>query len=360
MKSIIKIDSLKITFPSEHVTILDDTLGTEYKILYHETGQIKQSTNPLTGAVDDFVSLSNHIVDTTHGIKSRIALGSWTMGDKVQEVIYVQVNAKMLRDKYFEGITMFNWERIYNHIMNQRIIYVDHRQFLNAMVSDIDFCLDFEASPAELIQTNKRLLSLVLPHMHKYVDKPFARDTNVGLQFNKREKATPAKPFAKTYHKGLELKYNSNEFYEKYLKGQNFDNVARLEVNLKNSKHKAHYKLNDKLKSFHDLMNLESKHKEEIVKGAIPKYIQSLTKSNTDNDELPPSDRYTLWLFNQLMRHGYGKSAFFAGLDIYKDKQQRHRMKNKLEKLFNEIADQKTLNSNTRIDDIFKQIGIFE
>lgn len=359
MNSKIKIDSLKITFPKQHVQILDDNLGAEYKILYHETGELKQVTDPLTGEVDDFVSLAKHVVDETHGIKSRIALGSWTMGDQLQEVVFVQINAKMLRDKYFEGITINNWERVYDHIMNQRIIYVDHRQWMNAMVSDIDFCMDFEASPAELIETNKRMLSLVLPHMHKYIDTPFARETNVGLQFNKREKATPAKPFAKTYHKGLELKYNSHAFSKKFLQGQNFDNVARLEVNLKNSKHKSHFKLTDKLKSFKDLMELEEEYKEEIVKSAIPRYLQPLISLKV-SDELPPVDRYTLWLFNQLMRHGYGKSAFYAGLDIFEDKQQRHRMRKKLIKLFAEIADQNQLNSNTRIDDIFKQLGIFE
>jgi hypothetical protein len=358
MKSLIKIDSLKITFPRGLVQIVDNKLGEEYQRVYVHSGELEKRKNKDTGEMEDFVNLQKHVVDDTYGIKSRIALGSWVMGNNINEVVFIQVNAKMLRDRYSEGITKDNWKMVYDHIINQQVIYIDERAWLQGMVSDIDFCYDFEASQSELIQSNKMLYSMVLPQLQKFVDVPFSRQTNVGIQFNRREKATPAKPFAKIYHKGTELQFNSVEFYEKFLKDQDFSNVARLEVNLKNSKHKKHHNLIH-IKSFEDLLNMKAKEKEKVLFDALPRYVTGITKENISKD-LTPNDQYLVWLFNQLMRHGYGKSAFVAGLDIFEDKQQRHRMRKKLNKLFDEIHDQKTLTENTRIDEIFKQLRIIE
>ena len=358
MKSLIKIDSLKITFPRGLVQIIDNKLGEKFQKIYLKTGELEQRKNLETEEMEDFISLQNHVVDDTFGIKSRIALGSWVMGNEISNVVFIQINAKMLRDKYDEGINIDNWKMVYDHIVNQQVIYIDERAWLEGMVSDIDFCFDFEASPAELIQSNKMLYSLVLPHLIKYMDTPFSRKTNVGIQFNKREKATPAKPFVKIYHKGLELDYNSVIFKDKFLVGQDFSNVARLEVNLKNSKHKMHHKLTH-IKSFKNLLEMTQTEKEKVVFEAIPRYINHYVKENIRED-LPPNDAYMVWLFSQLMRHGYGKSAFLSGLQIFEDKQKRHRMRKKLAKLMDEITDQKTLTENTRIDEIFKQLKIFQ
>ena len=44
----------------------------------------------------------------------------------------------------------------------------------------------------------------------------------------------------------------------------------------------------------------------KVLLAATPKYVTSLHK-DLNNGDLPPMDQYTLWLFKQLMRHGYGK-----------------------------------------------------
>ena len=70
-------------------------------------------------------------------------------------------------------------------------------------------------------------------------------------------------------------------------------------------------------------------------------------------------DKYLCWCLQLLAERGYGKSAFYAGLEIFDDKQQRHRMKKKLEKIIDGIPDQELINKNTRIDDLFTQFKIF-
>ena len=360
MKSLIKIDSLKITFPFSQVQIIDNKLGEEYKRLFEHSGELETRINLETGKFEEFVNLQNHVVDETFGIKSRIAIGTQVHGDNINKVIYVQVNAKMLREKYDEGINNNNWKMLYNHIINLQVIYIDERTWLHGLVSDIDFCYDFEATPAELISFSNRLKTIILPHMVKFLFGQWSKNTNVGLQFRERSKGTPAKPFIKYYHKGLELLYNSVVFYNKFLKDNetDYNNIARLEVNLKNAEHKKYHNLSH-IKSFIDLMEITEKQKEKLIFTATPKYVTSLHK-DLNNGDLPPMDQYTLWLFKQLMRHGYGKSAFIAGLEIFPDKQQKHRMRKKLFKLFAEIDDQKTLTENTKIDEIFKQLRILE
>tara|TARA_B110001450_G_scaffold136988_1_gene128650 strand:- start:2489 stop:3577 length:1089 start_codon:yes stop_codon:yes gene_type:complete len=362
MKSLplIKIDSLKITFPFSQVHIVDNKLGQEYKRLFEHSGEVETRVNQETGALEEFVNLQNHVVDETFGIKSRIAIGTQVHGDQINRVVYVQVNAKMLREKYDEGITFDNWKMLYNHIINLQVVYIDERTWMHGLVSDIDFCYDFVATAAELVSFSNRLKTLVLPHMVKFLYGQWSQKTNVGLQFRERSKGTPAKPFIKFYHKGLELLYNSVDFYNKFLKGNGTDYscVSRLEINLKNSDHKKYHNLTH-IKSFIDLMEITQKEKEDLIFSATPKYVSLLFKS-ANNGDLPPMDQYTIWLFKQLMRQGYGKSAFISGLELFGDKQQKHRMRKKLFKLFSEIEDQTTLTENTKIDGIFKQLKILE
>ena len=342
----INIDSLKLTFPRNLVQIIDEKFAKEYQKIYVESGEIDEKN----------ISLDKHKVDLVKGISSRIALGQWVMGNEVSEVLFIQINAKMLRDKYLEGITWKNWKLVYDHIINQQIIYIDERTFLSGWISDIDFNFDFIATPKLLIETITVLHQKVLPSKWKFVDKPYKRQTNVGIMFNKRAKATPSKPFVKIYHKGLELKYKSEEFAREFLQGQDYENIARLEVTLKNTRDKKYHGLND-FKEFRDLLDLPQKKREQIVFKAIPQYIMVQEKIII-TDEVSPTDRYIIWLINILMKHGYGSAMLHQGLDIFEDKQQKHRVKRKLEKILQEVPDQNKLKENKRIEGILEQLRL--
>jgi len=342
----IKIDSLKLTFPRNMVQIVDNKFAKEYQKIYVDTGEIDDKT----------VSLDKHKVDLVKGISSRIALGQWIMGSNISEVVFIQINAKMLRDKYFEGITLNNWKMVYDHIINQQIIYIDERAFLTGWISDIDFAFDFTAKPDELKEVISLLHKKVLPNRYKYVDKPYLRKTNVGIMFNKRAKATPSKPFVKIYHKGLELLYKSDEFGREFLQEIDFKNTARLEVTFKNTRDKKYHGLNN-FKEFRDLLELPQKTLEKIVFKAIPQYIMIQEKIQI-TEEVSPTDRYIIWLINILMKHGYGAAMLHQGLDIFDDKQQKHRVKRKLEKILKEVPDQHLLKKNKRIEGILEQLRI--
>ena len=347
MKQLIKIDSLKLTFPRNAVQIIDGKFAEEYKKIYVKTGEIDE----------EHINLDKHKIEKIKGISSRIGLGVWQMGAHQNEVLFIQVNAKMLRERYFEGITWDNWTMIYDHIINQGVIYIDQRAFLNGLISDIDFAFDAFSPPKEFIDFITAVYARILPERHKFVSKPFRTATNVGIMLNKREKATPSRPFAKFYHKGLELQYKSEEFARSFLQGQDYENIARLEVTLKNSRDKKYHGLNN-LKDMKDLLDMDQKKRQKVVFSAVPKYLHRLDKIQY-SDELSPQDKYLCWCLQLLAERGYGKSAFYAGLEIFDNKQQRHRMKKKLEKIIDGIPDQELINKNSRIDDLFQQFKIF-
>lgn len=345
----IKIDSLKLMFPKESVIIVDDKFNAEYSKVFLHSGEVEQHVN-----------LDKHKVEKIHGISSRIAMAYWMQGDQSSaEVFYVQINAKMLRERYFEGITFENHHLVYDHIMNQKIIYIDERTWLNGVFSDVDFCYDFEAPPKRLVEVNNHVFRHVRPNMFKYVDQPFKqlKKGNVGIQFNRRERATPARPFTKIYHKGLELKSKSSDFASKFLTKINFDNFARLEVTLKNSRDKKYFNMS-RTKTFKDLLELEEEKREEIIFSALPKYLEKQKRKEITEDVLP-FDRYILWVMSLLVDRGYGKAALFQGLDLFENKDQKHRVRKKLERLIGELPDQNKLESNMKIDDILQQLRIF-
>lgn len=359
----ITIDSLKLTFPKNAVQIVDNKFNKEYKKIYIETGEIDEK----------HINLDKHKVEKIKGISSRIGMGVWQMGQHQNEVMIVQINAKMLREYYFEGIRWDNWRLVYNHIINMGIIYMDEQTFLTGMVTDIDFAKQRIAEPNLFKDFITNVYAKVLPDRHKFVSKPFRQQTNIGIQFNTREKATPTRPFTKFYHKGLELEYKSNEFKinflaDKYeaLGGVDYNNFARLEVQLKNSSHKQYHALQD-IKDMKNLLDLQAekdknkRHQERLSSffdSAVPKYLHRLDRVKYD-DSLTPVDQYISWLFGLLADRGYGKAAFYAGLEIFDDKQKRHRMKKKLERIIDNIPDQELINNNTRIDDLFEQFKIF-
>ena len=211
MFEVVKIDSLKLRIPKHKVTYVDPTFCEEYQKIYLSTGEI-----------DEHINLEKHRVNYTNGISTRIAEFHSLNGSFAEEQIVIQCNAKQLRESYFEGINLKNLRKLYDFIIDLKIISFKYEDFLGAYVSDIDLCYDAIVDPKTMIEANQEIYRNIKPTYYKYVGRPFRQSGNVGLQFNSREKATPAKPYVKIYHKTLELLNKSNEFAEAYLKEINW------------------------------------------------------------------------------------------------------------------------------------------
>lgn len=344
MLNVVKIDSLKLRIPRYKVSYVDPTFAAEYVKLYEDTGLI-----------DEHINLDKHKVNITNGITTRIAVFHAVQGCTCEEQIVIQCNAKQLREKYFKGIGQSTIKDLYNYIMNLKIIHVDYEDFLSAYVSDIDICYDVTVSPESMREANREIYRNILPSMYRYVGNPFAQKTNTGLQFNIREKATPAKPYCKIYHKTLELQNKSNDFANTYLKSQNFNNIGRLEYCIKNSKHQKHLKI--KIKSLEDLLCLNNNTLERIIFSGVLVYIDKKTILFEYKD-LSPTDRLLLFFINKYISNGADKQEIFSVLNIYETPQEKSRMKKKLKQLIENVDNEKRLVSNRETLDFLRVLKL--
>ena len=65
---------------------------------------------------------------------------------EVKSELYFLVNAKHLKERYFEGINYDNIHIILDEINSLGVISITKENFLNCDILDVDLCFDFEAS----------------------------------------------------------------------------------------------------------------------------------------------------------------------------------------------------------------------
>lgn len=335
MLEVIKIDSLKLRLPLYKVEIIDSTFCEKYKKLYIDTGEEGKEVN-----------LDKHKVHLENGISTRIGIAHVQMGSTAQEQVFFQVNAKMLKEDYFLGLTKETFPKAWKYIMDLQIVYCDYKTFLQAYVSDIDFAFDTEVKVWGMREANWEIYRNVKPENYRFVEKPFTRGTNIGMEFNKRDKATPGKPFVKIYHKGLELKYKSNEFAEAFLQGQDFENIGRLEFTLKNSKHRKHLGL--EFVTLEDLLEMEEGQKQILKKAVFNGIFCYISKSSTMRKyrDLSPTDQMILYFIDRYIEKGADHQAVYYVLETYETPQEKSRMKKKLKQLLENVENKKRFIQN--------------
>ncbi len=328
----IKIDSFKLRIPRVAVEFVDSKFSSAYQKIYINTGEI-----------DEHISLDKHKVNIEKGITSRIGVVHSMDAEGGGEYVVFQINAKQLKQKYFEGINRNNIKVIYKYLMSFNLVHLDYSIFLNGLISDIDLCYDFNITRNGMQETNQKIHESILPHCHKYVDKPFRRKTNTGLQFNDRSKSTPSKPYCKIYHKTTELETKSEEFTKHFLKNVDFQNLGRFEYTIKNSRHKRYLKLN--YQTLDDFLKIQHKTLERFFFNGIKTYTMS-QEIIREYKELSPTDRLLLELINRLISRGSDKHNIYTALNIFEIPQEKSRMKKKLVELLEKVDDKHRLVAN--------------
>lgn len=328
----IKIDSFKLRIPRRNIEFVDHKFLQKYHKIYPETGEI-----------DQHINLDKHKVEVKNGITSRVGLVHSMDADGGGEYLVLQVNAKQLKKKYFQGINRQNIKLIYQHFMDLNIIKIKYSTFLDGLISDIDLCFDFEISRKSMVETNQKIYENLLPHCYKYVSKPFRRNNNTGMQFNERAKATPSKPNLKIYHKTTELETKSKEFADAYLQDVDFQNMGRFEYTIKNSEHKKYLKLG--YQSLDDFLRIQNKRLESFFFEGIKKYTTH-TEIMRDYKELSPTDRLLLEFINRLIQKGSDKQNIYTALNMFEIPQEKSRMKKKLTNLLEKVDDKHRLLAN--------------
>ena len=343
----VKVDSLKLRIPLEDVNVVSTTFREKYQKLYITTGEL-----------DECVSLDQHKTNITTGITSRIGVVSHLITQhECKEFLYIQVNSKMCKGRYLEGITLDTVRDVYDYIISLEIAYFSYDTFLDSFVSDIDLAYDVDIAVADMISMNQALYSAVRVNMIKYMDKPFRRNDNVGLQFNRREKATPSAPFVKIYHKGLEMAHKSKEFYDEYLSMFDLSRYGRVEFTIKGAKHQSH--LGISIKTFRQLLESDRFLLEDLVLDAIPKNYLEKRVVLKMNGNLNYIDKLLLFYMNELIACGRDKRDLYSVLSQFggetgKERKEKCMVKKKIDSILSQIDSSEELDKNERVRNVMR------
>lgn len=367
------IDSLKVRVKLDKVKILDKRLITDYIAYYPDIETLDNDGNEQQKLGDNFRK-AEPFTKIINGITYRFYIKAFIDSRKLaHEYVVFQISAKMLKEKYFEGISAFNYRTIIDDINSFGVLHIKREDFCEGLVSDIDICIN------QLIDVKslKTAFSLILhnpnsgkkPLLHHISQSDTLKNTfNLGLDFNKREKATNTTPYCKIYHKGYELLSKSIAFYKAYLepmKTSVIDNLVRYEFTIKAHKHKEYlckngYKAD--FKTFYDLLKARQDDLTKIAKSGLPHYIEAKVKSKI-NTELSPMDVAMQFYIENLIKLGFDKEKLLGFTYLIDCPVSRSRTKSKAKKLIDDLTNRDKnltiqIQNNERSNKFLQNLGV--
>lgn len=356
-----KIDSVSVYIPTELCILIDERLTSLTSIYYHSLEAYEDEKKPAKPIIltHESITIRFEIINRIDGTFIKIVLTS-----------------KFIREKYFDGINKNNILEIYELLMSANIIHCTFKDFLKqSLVNDIDFCMDRKVNILETFTNAIESIYIQSGNKQKHLN-PFREPTNKGLDFNKRNKATPSLPFNKLYHKGLELlhKESTNEFYNRYLikdfPPSEIKNLVRVECTLKNRKH-----LNRCIKrgifseftTLEELLEIPTKEMHNFIVFSIDSYIHTLPRKKVFG--LSPSEHLMFELMQTLVLKGYdyeyiiNLTKTFTGQNQNSSKVGKKRLKKLATKLFDllihkDLKIQSKANQNSHILEYLNWLGI--
>ncbi len=303
---------MSLSIPYNLCEILDDELIEEYIKYYPNTdtySEVLEKPKPLT-------------ITKFKGITLRIGYKEIAIGlNKKEQItpirqrnIVLTLSAKLLKSNYFQGINKNNIKDLYNEFMKFEIFKCSYQTFINSHPTDIDICSDRHFNNSE--EFKKVLRSLIQQtENNKSFLNHYNKQSNLGLQFNHRDRATNSKPYYKLYFKQYDLETKSLEFAKQYLPmyKQKIQNLVRIEATIKNASHKRHLKRKNifpEFKTLEELLNISDYDKNEFLKHALNSYI--LKSIRLRDSTLSPTNQIISELISQLMLNNYDQNSIIG------------------------------------------------
>lgn len=362
------IDSLTLFVELEKIKVIDYKLITPFQVYYEDTAEIIEDLNP-----------PKPIYIDSNGIRFRFSKVVWThpKTKETKEMVCITITAKMLRERYFEGINKDNIKDICEYINSHNIISIDLETLLNSSVNDVDICMNYRLEFKAYQSALKMLYEMVKPSK-KHAVELYPRNENqrinenIGLSYSKREIAKIGTPFVKFYNKAFELVNNSVDFYNLYIfpqlrYGLTLNNLIRKEITIKNGKHKANLiqngivKSTDKLLTLNDFLHLNQKELDLIINVQLKHYY--VKKQFSVSSELTSIEKVLSYYMYELVERGMDKVMLQYPLKMIDCKVNRSRTKKKLEKLmdltFKENYMEEKLTENSIANQFIKMQNIW-
>ena len=357
-----KVDSLRWETHIDNIEIVSSKIGVDALLISIDGGHV------IEGSYEEpIIKLTE--CDITKGITTRINKVNRVvgMGGSVEERIVIQVNAKMLRERYFEGITKDNLRVVYDYIIGLGLIQFSYETFLDGYVYDVDICMDVETDVDVFEKMLRRLVKSVKPSQYRKVNA-FFRDNNVGVELGTRDKSTASNPYFKFYAKGLELchketRYNKkpSEYgeFNRYWLGDEYYNLGRLELSIKNREMFAELGLttNDAngfefpIKLFRELLDVDKQKLKSIITTLVKeKYMDTRVNINLGDGKVLPKDDFVLHLMAYIIDNGEDRDFFMDIAERYVgDYTQKSRYRKTVNKYLDNVAFREKLEHNHQL-----------
>lgn len=300
-----------------------------------------------------------------------------------ESAIKLGISAKSLGQSYFQGISKDTIEIIYQKLKSEDVVRVTRSELLEARIVDVDFCIDYFLEKGDIKTLINRIRKLTRPTTKANLgSNVFSEQTNKGIEFGKRDKVGKGyktRQFLKYYAKALELKYNSTEFYEKYLMPQlnqmriledgstvvgnryfDEDRLIRIETTIKNSAHFKTYGQN--IGTLKDVLSIKPQDMSPYFNRAIRMHMESRRFIDPDKKQMKPTDR-ALMIALKLRAQNLRMKPFDVVpwlaeelLGNEPSKQEMYRMKKKLYDLYDQFERGESLSLDENQKTIFEAI----
>ena len=346
----IAIDSLKIRVHLSDVKIINESLQSKWLLINEKTGEQDES----------FFKANSYKV-SKNGISTRFGIeNQQTASQKIQPFIVILFNSKLLKDRYFEGITIDNIESLYNDIINMGVVSFTYKSFLNAECTDVDFKQDGTISIEGFSKSLKKIEEFAKPSKKKNQGyKSFNQANNKGIEFSdRRTTSCRSNPFLKIYHKGIELNNKSMKFANDYLSSIDYTDIVRIECTVKNKAHFKYLGINDT--TLHNLLNLSLEVKKSIITSAIKKHLEPRVIEIKNQSELKPDKMIIYNLIVALMYSGHSFETIkttiaLSGIDC---KVKRSQKGKEIEDIYVNFIKDSALDKTTKeVDNFLNFIG---
>lgn len=249
------VDSAKIRIPLRLVQVLNPSIEEGHWMKVHSiTGEIQE----------DWKTSAYHHQE--EGYSTRYAIEDQIAGDgQVYTYLTIGINAKMLKGRYQEGITLETLPDLLEEINRQNQVKVGMEALESAQMTDTDFKSDVYSSEPAMQEVFKFLARITkpFPESGKGV-RTFNQKKNHGIQWNDRKtNSFKTAPYCKIYSKEKDLQSNSNDFYQVYLPDVDVSGVYRIECTFKNRKHFLAHGVEDT--TVKGILSLPSEKKREMI-----------------------------------------------------------------------------------------------
>ena len=378
------LDSCKLSIPIEKIEVIDYKRLDSLQVIELETGDILKLDNYLILRDNKEVSTKQSFVYAgENGISFKIF--HFRNPKTQKESLSFQINSKILKDGYFQGITAENKKIVYDFIIAQNVVYFDYKTFNLGTLSGWDWKKDFYANNSNFNELNQNLYNAQNYIKSVGLKPPINKKLHKALYFNKRgDDTTRTNPYLKFYQVGLEKqnRKHSKKFFEKYLAEShsidylsNFINRFEFTINNNEMFKKFLKRSNNEVvpNTLESILDLSQEVIGDIAKEVMKTYYNTsetkiMNSKNIKNfDKLSAKEKYIYDKIQTLLNAGYTynliETEILDNVIGKKAKNQRHKEKQIIKKIYdnyflNTELEQQNIETQKSMDFIADLVGL--